>query len=82
MMRLVKVKGQSAIEIDEEELSNYIPITPSEDASAPKKYTKYELQLLNKDEQVALLNKLGETDIPKLEKDRVSKLVELGATHV
>ena len=80
MRRIVKIKGQGSIEVDEDELSKYL-INSTPDVPAPKKYTKYELQLLNKDDQIALLNKLGETDVPKLEKDRINLLIKRGVRH-
>ena len=37
--------------------------------------TEKELYALNKDEQIELLNSIGITDIPRLEKDRVNKIM-------
>lgn len=42
-----------------------------------KKYTNEELYKMNKDAQVKLLNRYGVVSIPKLEKDRVKKLLDL-----
>ncbi len=43
----------------------------------PKKSTEEELFALTKSEQITLLKKLGESKIPKYEKDRVNKILEL-----
>jgi len=40
-------------------------------------YTEKQLFALNKDEQVALLKKLGEKTAPRLERTRVAKILEL-----
>lgn len=40
-------------------------------------FTKEELFAMNKSEQVKLLNKLGVTKIPRLERGRVNKILEL-----
>jgi len=42
-----------------------------------KKYTKSELRAMNKKEQIELLKSLGVTEIPRLEKDRIKKIMEL-----
>ncbi len=43
----------------------------------PEKPTEKELFDLNKSEQIKILNKLGIKEIPKLEKQRVAKILEL-----
>ncbi len=52
---------------------------PKPKPKGPKKYTKDELFDMNKAEQVKLLGKYGVTgkDVPKLEKDRVKKILKL-----
>ena len=44
---------------------------------AIKKFTREELFKMNKDAQVKLLNRYEVEEIPKYEKDRVNKLLEL-----
>ena len=48
---------------------------PKEEIS--KKLSEKEAYALNKDEQVKLLKGLGVSEIPKLEKDRVIRILEL-----
>ncbi|MCK5601608.1 hypothetical protein KAR91_07065, partial [Candidatus Pacearchaeota archaeon] len=49
------------------------------DANATVKLSEEELFAMNKEEQTALLKKLGADSIPRYEKDRVKLLLELGA---
>jgi len=47
-------------------------------APKPKKYTKAELKAMNKSQQISLLRSLGfRGRIPRYEKDRIDKILEL-----
>lgn len=49
----------------------------SEDKAEEKKPTEEELTAMTKDEQVAILEKLGSETIPRYEKDRVALILKL-----
>jgi len=56
------------------------PVAPSVPVvKEPVYYTEKELYAMNKSQQIALLNAFGAASIPKYEKDRVAKLIELRA---
>jgi len=47
------------------------------DTITKKKYTQKELKAMNKKEQTIILKSLGVKKIPRLEKDRIKKILEL-----